>query len=90
MIIARRFNAGLSTSVQCRPVGTVETFTYMILGHGWVHSLDRIQASLRDAVPHRSLPGVETPGYCQASLRLRSGQALRTRGVVEANSVVSR
>ena len=40
----------------------------------------QFQASLRDAMPHSPLPGVETPGYYQRSLRDKVGILVSGRG----------
>ena len=56
LTIARRFNAGYGLACASSPGGTAE-------------SPRPFRPSLRDSIRFATQPGVETPGYCQSSLR---------------------
>ena len=64
--IAQRFNAGMADEHRQVPKGR---------SNGRAR-FEPIQSSLRDSYAGSHVPGVETPGYCQESLRDRAGTHL--------------
>jgi hypothetical protein len=60
LIVARHFSGGFCRQCEPRAVGTAETNSCFV---------ETFQPSLRDGNHGLCTPGVETPGYYQASLR---------------------